>query len=304
MANTVTDVANQVLDCIALNTELGDIEQGGRVGNVMLRSYAQCREQLLRAAPWTFARKQEPLLLLADATGQTPSVGSKVPGTQFCYEYGYPVDCSRIRYIPWNPFLNPGAPSTNIVPVNSSAPTMPGLAQQPGLGTRIVPSRFLVTNDPNYASQPGSSAGQVQGQSPQGNTVILSNVPQASCVYTFNALYPTIWDHLFRAALVAYWASEVALPLWVEKDKKFGMEIRNQQIQIAKQKINEARVADGNEMTASSDIRVDWIGARNTGGSGAFSWGIGNIAGNDGGGYGYWGAGWAGSCGFSDGSAY
>lgn len=303
-ANTPTDIANQALDAIAINVELGDIEQGGRVANVALRAYGQCRAQLLRAAPWAFARKQEPLVLLADATGQTPNVGTKVPGTNFTYEYAYPTDTARIRYIPWNPFFNPGAPTGNIVPADPTAPIMTGLNANPGLGAPIRPSRFLVTNDPNYSAPQGSNAGAVQGQSPQGNTVILSNVPQASCVYTFDALYPSLWDHLFRSAMVAYYGSEIALPLWVEKDKRFGLEIRSQQIAIAKEKLMQARIADGNEMTVSSDIPVDWIGARNTGGSGAFSWGLGNIYGGGDGIYGCWGGGWNGSLSFADGSAY
>lgn len=303
MANTPTNVANQALDAAAINTELGDIEQGGRIANVCLRAYGECRNQLLRGAPWAFARKQEPLLLLADATKQTANVGTVVPGTEFIYEYGYPIDCARIRYIPFNPFLNPGAPVGNIVPQNASAPIVTGLAQGPGVGHRIQPSRFLVTNDPNYSAPQGSNAPLVQGQSPQGNTVILSNVKNASCVYTFDALYPSLWDHLFRSAMVAYLASEIALPLWVEKDRKFGLEIRNQQVQIAKQKIMEARVADGNEMTVSSDIPVDWMAARNTGGAGAFSWGMGAIAGGGEGDYGCWGGGWGGSMSLG-GSAY
>ena len=181
---------------------------------------------------------------------------------------------------------------------------MTGLGATPCVGQRIRPSRFLITNDPNYSAPQGSTAAFVQGQSPIGNTVILSNVPKASCVYTFDALYPSLWDHMFRAAMVAYLASEIALALWAEKDRKFGLEIRTQQIQIAKQKIMEARAKDGQEGWHSSDIPVDWIGARNTGGSGAFSWGLGSIAGGGEGGLGCWGNGWNGSIGFGDGSAY
>ena len=100
MANTPTDVARQAIDAIAIDYELGDIEQGGRVANVTLRAYGECLRQLLRGAPWDFARKQEPLVLLADATGNTANVGNKVPGTNFIYEYGYPVDCARISIYP------------------------------------------------------------------------------------------------------------------------------------------------------------------------------------------------------------
>lgn len=297
-ANTPTDIARQAVDAIALDYELGDIEQGGRVANVVLRAYGECRAQLLRGAPWDFARKQAPLTLLADGTGQTANVGSVVPGNQFVYEYAYPYDCARIRYIPWYPFLNPGVPPNNITPPNPSSPTVTGLGSPPYVGQRIRPSRYLVTSDPNYSAIPGSSAPLVQGQSPQGNTVVLSNVQNAECVYTYDALYPSVWDHLFRAAMVAYLAQEIALPLWADKDKGFGLKV--QQIQIAKTKkaILEARIADGNEMYASSDIPVDWMQARNVGARGG-AW-----QGASGGDYGCWGGGWGGSVAFGDGSAY
>ncbi len=295
MANAdPTSVCNQALDEALIDFTLGDIEDGTREAQVCLRAYGECFRQLLRGAPWDFARKQVPLLLLADATGQTADVGTVVPGTNFAYEYAYPIDCARIRYIPWNPFLNPGAPSSNIAPADASSPLSTGL-NAPFIGNAIVPSRYLITNDPNYSAPAGSSP--VQGQSPIGNTVILSNVPQASCVYTFNALYPSLWDHLFRAAMVAYLASSIAGPL--HKDKRFAMQVRNDQIKIAKMKIMEARVADGNEMTVSSDIAVDWMQYRRTGGT----WnGAGAFGGP--GDWGCWGAGWGGSIGFGDGSAY
>ena len=299
-ANTPTDIARQAIDACAVDFELGDIEQGGRVANVLLRAYGECRAQLLRGAPWDFARQQNPLTLLADGTGQTANVGTVVPGNQFIYEYAYPANCARIRYIPWYPFLNPGVPSSNIAPGNSSSPTMTGLGSPPYIGQRIKPSRYLVTSDPNYSAVPDSSAMLVQGQSPQGNTVILSNVQYATCVYTYDAQYPSSWDHLFRAAMVAFLASEVALPLWADKDRKFGMQLRMQQIEIAKKKILEARIADGTEMYASSDIPVDWMNARNAGAGGG-PWQGAGYGGND---YGCWGGGWGGSVSFGDGSAY
>ena len=292
-----TSVCNQALDDALIDFTLGDIEEGTREAQVCLRAYGECFRQLLRGAPWAFARKQVSLLLLADATGQTPNVGTTVPGTNFAYEYAYPIDCARIRYIPFNPFFNPGAPAANISPPDPSAPLSTGLGA-PFIGNAIVPSRYLITNDPNYSAPIDSSFLFNQGQSPIGNTVILSNVPQASCVYTFNALYPSLWDHLFRAAMVAFLASSIVGPL--TKDKRFAMSVRAQQIAIAKQKIMEARIADGNEMTASSDIRVDWMDYRRVGGTWTGVGGYGSGSGD----WGYWGAGWGGSIGFGDGSAY
>ena len=303
MASLPTDVANQALDAAAIDFTLGDIEEGTRPAQVCLRAYWTCLRQLLRGCPWDFARREAPLVLLGDATGVTPNVGTMVP-SGFIYAYAYPGDCARVRYIPWNPFLNPGAPANNIQPANPNSPQMTNLGQPPFVGRRIVPSRFLITNDPNYPPQPGQINWEVQGVSPQGRLVICSNVQNAVCVYTTTVLYPSVWDHLFRGAMVAYLASEIALPL--AKDKKFGREMRDDNINIAKQKILEARVVDGNEMWANSDLPVDWMAARNTGGGGFFSWGPNGLGFGDGGpgGFGMWGGGWAGSISLSNGSAY
>lgn len=292
------DVANLALDACGINMELGKLPQGGREANLLLRAYAKCRQDLLRGAPWAFARKQVPLSLLADSSGTTPNVGTQVVGTNFQYEYQYPNDCQRIRYIPWQPYQNPGAPQGNIVPPNSSSPPTtggnPAILWQP-----IRPSQFLVTHDPNFSQQTTVPYSPVHGSSPTGSTVILSNVQNASCVYTFDATYPALWDQLFVSAMIGYLASEVAWPLWSTKNAKIGLEIRKEQMAIAKGKILEARIADGNEMTVSSDIAVDWMRTRNTGGNG--------ISGNyavGGGDWGCWGGGWGGSVGFADGSSY
>ena len=63
---------------------------------------------------------------------------------------------------------------------------------------------------------------------------------------------------------MAFLACEIALPL--SKDKKFGMAMRGQNMNIAKEKIQQARVTDGNEGFYSSDIAVDWLRIRSSGG--------------------------------------
>jgi hypothetical protein len=296
-----TDCANLALDKAGIPIQLGDIEQGGSEANVCLRSYGECLRQLLRGAPWGFARRQTVLRLLADASGATPNVSTVVPGGQaskFCYEYAYPTDCARIRYIPGNQIAQPGIPAANIVPANN---TLPLLATTPPIapwGQRVVPTPFVLVNDPNFTSPPQSDASFQQGQSPLGNTTILSNVPNATMVFTFEAVYPSLWDQLFSGAMVAFLASEIALPLWTRRGKPdVGLKVQAAQITIAKSKVSEARIADGNEMTASSDIPVDWIRARRTGG-GAYAYSFPGSGGN----YGCWGQGWQGSLLFGDGA--
>ena len=302
MAGSPTILANMVLDAIGVDDQVGNIEEGSRVGNVLLRAYGRCRQDLLRAAPWSFARKQMDLVLLADKSGQTANVGSVVPGTQFQYEYRYPSDCLRIRYVPWNPFNNPPVPSPNITPPSPDAPLTTGV-MGPRLGSAIRPSLYQITNDPNYPLDAQADPTMSPGQSPTGSTVILSNVQTASMVYTFDATYPMLWDNLFTSALVAYMASEVALALW-SKNPKYGLEIRRQQIPIAKSKVTEARIADGNASTVSTAHLPDWMRARASYGNNGFNnngWGVdGGVAGA----YGVWGNGYAGSLSFGDGSSF
>lgn len=293
MAYEPTDVVQQALDAAGIDYTLGDVEDGTRQAQVALRAYERCRRQLLRAVHWDFARKEMDLVLIADASGNTANVGRLVP-VPWLYEYAYPVDCVKARYIPFNRNQAPPTPSGNITPPDADAPLMTGLTTPPLTGQRIIPSRFLVTNDSN--NLPPNPGYDTPGLSPVGRTVILSNVQYAKLIYTSDQLYPSIWDELFWGALVAYIASEIAFPL--HTDKKFGLTVRADQIKIAKDKIMQARVTDGNEGWFSSDIKVDWMQARGVG------------AGN------YWNNGFAGwgpggglfgsydSCSFSDGTAY
>lgn len=296
MSSLPADVANQALDAAGIDFTIGDLEEGTRPAQVMLRAYGQNLRQLLRAANWNWARREVDLVLLADATGQTPLVGSIVPAGEFIYEYAYPIDAAKIRFIPWHPGTNPGIPAGNIVPANNTAPLTTATPLR--VGHRIIPAKFIIANDANYPPPPGQALSEVQGQSPSGRVVILCNVQNAKCIYTTTVFYPSMWDPLFREALVALLASVVALPL--AKDKRFGMQMRKDNLEIAKAKIKEARVVDGNESVASSDIAVDWMRMRRSGGWGASRGGYGDVGGQGGG----WGYGQYDSMMLADGSTF
>lgn len=289
MANYPSDIGNQSLDAIGWPRQIGDLEDGTREGNIINRAYMQDLMQLLRSAHWDFARKTSGMLLLADASGNTPNVGTLVP-QPWLYEYAYPTDCMKARFVP-NNYTNQAVavPANNIqIPLNVP---LTGAQSVVGVPPRVRPARFQVATDFNYPPQQGQDTSNVQGVSPQGRTVILTNVRNASLVYTALMLYPSVFDPLFRAALVAYIAAEVALPIWTEKDRKFGLQVRTEQINIVKAKVQEARTMDGNEGTYSSDIAVDWLNFRNSGGA----WnGWGSGADGAGGGPGSWGMGWDG----------
>jgi hypothetical protein len=296
MAYIPTDICQQAIDSAGIEYLLGDLEDGSRPAQVCLRAYRECLKQLLRGANWAFARKTIQLQLLADATGNTPNVGTIVP-VPWVYEYALPPDCVKVRFIPWNqPQQNPGIPPGNITPPNPGSPIVTGLGN-PQVGTGFVrPARFVIATDANYL--PANPGYDTPGMSPEGQTVILTNVQNAFLVYTALMDYPSVWDPLFRSALVAYISSEIALPL--SQDKKFGIAIRQQQIVLAKSKIEQARIRDGNEGFYSSNLAVDWMRARWTGGAG----GWGNNWGDGGGPAVPWGGwGWD-SVSFGDGTAY
>ncbi len=287
MVNLPSDIGNQALDAIMWPITLGDIEDGSDEGRIIVRAYRNCLMQLLRAAHWNFARKTAPLTLLADASGNTAGVGTVVPNPWFIYEYAYPEDCAKVRFLPWNL-----ANQASLVPAGNiqipQTPLLTGIGQV-ALGQRIRPAKFSVETDFNYPVPGGSISWEVQGISPQGRTVICTNVRFATCVYTAIMLYPSVWDPLFRAAFVAYLASEIAGPIWTRKDTKLGMRIRDEQLLIVKQKVQEARLVDGNEGVFSSDIAVDWMQTRRSGGS-AGRWSVGG--GGWDGGDGVYGYGW------------
>ena len=79
-------------------------------------------------------------------------------------------------------------------------------------------------------------------------------------------------------------------------DKKMGMALRDEQIKIAKDKIAQARISDGNEGWYAANLSVDWLRVRRAGyGRHGGEWGDtsqGTLFG-----------GWD-SCGFADGSAF
>lgn len=298
---TPTAICNRALDLAGLKFTLGDIEEGTEPARICLRVYGESLNQLLRAAPWNFARKAAPLFLLADATGQTANVGAYISSPGWTYAYAYPQDMAKLRYIPWSPFFSPGVPTGNLTPPNSSLPITTASSQTSYIGQRVVPSRFLVTSDlNNLPSDVGQNPNVNPGVSPIGRTVILSNVPSATCVYTFTATYPNLFDYQFRGALEALIAAEVALVLY--DDKRMGMAIQDRLYGALKTKVAAARAASADEGWSSSDIGVDWIQGRAAGGSGGgYGWAAFNGSSGE---YGCWGAGWAGTLSLGNGSAF
>lgn len=287
------DIVNRALDRIGRSDIIvGDIEEGSEAAKPALRAYGPALRCLLRSAHWAFSRKQTSMRMLADATGQTPNVGTLVPAP-WTYEYEYPIDCMKVRFVPWN---------SN--PVQPNPPLMTGLAQPPLQSIRLRPAPFLVTTDSNYPIEQGANADWatlpqwwgVEGAGPTTRNVILTNVPPSptsgmptsfpSVIYTAFMPYPSNWDPLFEQAMVAYLAQDLAMPL--SKDKRIGLAVRAEMIKTVKEIVSEARAASGNESgyPQTTDSTPDWVRVRNQGG-GRYG-GFGDTWGGGGGTYGSW----------------
>ncbi len=287
---TVADICNQALDRIGWAESIGDIEDGTDAAQVCLRFYGECLKQLLRAAHWNFSRKQAPLTLLADASGNTPNVGTIVP-LNFVYEYALPTDCAKFRFIPFGSQNQASdVPNANIVPPNAAAPLTTGQNNQPPGGPMRV-AKFQISTDFNYPPVAGQDIWNVQGVSPQGRTVVLTNAKNAQGVYTAIMLYPSVWDSAFRAAMVDFLACEIAVGVWKKKDLKIGLAMRDEMGAQVRAKVLEARIRDGDEGMPNSDIRVDWMDGRRVGGMWS-PWGGAGGAGEGGWGPGVYGTSW------------
>lgn len=191
-------------------------------------NYDAMRKLLIRCAPWGCTRKQLPLDLLGDAASGTCPF-------PWLYEYAYPSDCLKFRYL-----LQ--------IPQNWPFPSSPTVA--PAVGDTLVTpyvsttrrQRFLISSDLD----------------PAGNArkVLLTNTNQALGVYSYDCTNVDQFDASFTEALVAMVAAKLVMPLTGNTG------LMPTFMQIAKDRVVEARVADGNENLPTTDHTPDWIIAR------------------------------------------
>lgn len=189
----------------------------------------------MRSANWDFCRKTISLTLLRVAV---PVVSSVVPVYQnpppqpFLYEYAWPSDCLRARFlIPYCPPAPVGIPLT----------TAPNVAPLPYTPNTSVP--FVVSTDFDANNNPIK--------------VILCNLPLAQLCYTADlSPVPDLWDSLFLAAETAVLATYFITALARNKAQL------EDQIAIGKSCLDQARMMNGNEAISNIDHLPDWIAVR------------------------------------------
>lgn len=281
-ATDATDVANRALDSIAAPA-ITDLYEGSAQSKVVLRHYTPTLLEILRAAPWNFARKMVTLFIVGDATGSTPNASTTVP-QPWLYEYLLPPDCVKARFVPWTSPPIPGTP-----PIMTNLPLLPATSG-------LLPAPFVIGQDfvqPEWGvPEWGTEGWGAQNQ----QTVVLTNVAAAMMVYTAAVANPDAWDPLFSEAFVQRLAAKIALA--AQPDKKLAIALRNAAIAVAKDALGQARVVNGNESWTTTDHVPDFLAVRGSGGwpAGFFT---NNIPGTWGGAYsGYDSLSWL------DGSAY
>lgn len=234
------DVANMALDNIGARFSITSLTPPYPPPNaiVVARHYQPKIDALHRAAHWNCTRQQAQLVVLKAACGtpENPSGTTlPIPPQPWQYEYAYPSDCLKVRFL----FANPRANNGQGV---SGQPIFPAGVTETPLWTSSAAAMFVVAIDTDA----------------QGNKrkVILTNCEFAIGVYTGRIVDPDLWDPHFLAAACA------TLGAWLVGPLKNNADTLKQQIEIATAVILQARVSDGNEGVTSTDHTPDWMAVR------------------------------------------
>ena len=144
---SVEDLVNMALDLIGYTRHIADIYEGSAASRVALAYYGQTRDELLVAGEWPFALRE---VVLAAVAGQTPP-------SPWQYEYQYPSDCLRMRYIRPGP-LTGGTRSTDPQPVlfrpfNDQRPATPIQAILCDLPTPVLIYQGQVTDPATWTPE-------------------------------------------------------------------------------------------------------------------------------------------------------
>lgn len=163
MTLAVEDIVNMSLDAIGWPGHIAWIYEGSPAARVALEIYGTVRDTLLEQGDWPFAMAE----VLLVTNGQTPP-------SSWSFEYAYPSDCLRMRYV------RPG----------------------PLTGGTI-----------NYDPQPQLFRPYFDIRTAPPARAILSNLSSAVLIYNAKVTNPASWDAGFTSALVSALAAKMAFML-------------------------------------------------------------------------------------------
>ena len=243
---TSADIANRAMVAMGARSTIANLalEQSPEAKQMNLL-YNPTRDALLRAAHWDFARKIIQGTLLKAAPGvagsTTPASNTwnpeTMPAPPWSYEYVYPADCMKVRYVTPSPGGGSDAGVENMFSVPSVSPV------RSAGGINPVPFAIALDTDENDNQM----------------RVVLTDAYRALVCYTARVEVEDMWDASFQEAMVYSLAAQVALSITGN--------LQTAQVCSAKARdtLLVARARDGNEGTASVNRTPDWIAARGGG---------------------------------------
>jgi hypothetical protein len=235
-----TDVANLALAHAGARSTIASMTEASTEASICTRFFEAARDETLSAAWWTFARATVVLTLLKSAPG-TPEFQGVVsniwnaayPAPPWLYEYAYPADCLKARYI---------------IPIDVSLQlTIPifSVPLEQGVLVNGAAVRFVTAQDLD------DTGNQIK--------VVLTNQPQAVLVYTRQTTDPTLWGPSFVMALSLVLGAYITPT--ISGDKKLQANL----FAAARQKILESTVDDANEGLPIQESMPDWMTIRGAG---------------------------------------
>jgi hypothetical protein len=230
---SIVNVVNMALMQMSNRVQINSLNDNSPAANAAALFYTPKTQALLRAAPWTFTRKQV-VLTQYKAAIVNGAVSSNPPPQQWQYEYLKPADCLRARFL--QPTMTTSTAGTPLT-------TAPNLAMPAPRVNTSTPFVMAMDTDTNGNPIP----------------VILTNMENAQLIYTADlSQYPDMWDPMFLSAEVAMLASFFAQALTGDQN------LVATQVSIAKAAIEAARAVNGSESIPSVDHVPDWMRARFT----------------------------------------
>lgn len=229
------DICNQALLEAGIQTTITSLSDGTPEAVSCNILYLPKVQMTSRAASWDFMRKTLALTLLRVAPqvqSTTTPAYSTPPPQPFLYEYAYPSDCLKLRFM--IPYITPPSTSPPLTTGGNAAAF--GISPNPSIP-------FVIGLDYDAQNNPIK--------------VIMTDLPLAQMVYTADlSQVPDLWDSLFSNAVTAVLATYLITALARNKSQMDG------QIAIAKGALDAARAANGNEAITSTDVLPDWIAIR------------------------------------------
>lgn len=231
------DLANEALALIGTRSTISALDENSVESIEFSRCYVKVRRQLLRAAPWNFARRFATLGLLKALPGTPENTDpmsetwlASYPPPPWLYTYAYPNDCLLLRYI---------------VPQENNAGGVIPLYSENGYTSIPLMDRwakFAVISD----------------NDDDGNEIraIATNAPQAIACYTRDTELVDVWDPIFERAYVSAVAGAMTMALTGKRA------LQGDLYKMADSIIMNARAQDGNEGLTIADHVPDWIRTR------------------------------------------